>query len=63
MVELTLTNNLRNMLGPHHVLGGAGLWAGPDSFMKEPGIFGGWRKCDNGYEMARFGIGECHSVD
>lgn len=62
-VELTLINNLRNMLGPHHVLGGTKLWAGPDSFVKEPGIFGGWRKWDGGYEMVRFGIAECNFTD
>ncbi len=41
-VRLTLVNNLRNLLGPHHHTGGE-LWAvGPGHFYKEPCIWTGY---------------------
>lgn len=35
VLRLTLTNNLRNMLGPHHLEEGETYFAGPHSFYKE----------------------------
>ncbi len=35
-VRLTLTNNLRNLLGPHHLPEGESYSVGPHSFHKEP---------------------------
>jgi len=34
-VRLTLVNNLRNLLGPHHLKEGESLAVGPHSFFKE----------------------------
>ena len=34
-IKLTLINNLRNLLGPHHLEEGETYFAGPDSFYKE----------------------------
>ena len=42
-VRLTLVNNLRNLLGPHHHTNGE-LWAvGPGHFYREPCIWNGYR--------------------
>ncbi len=40
-VELTLVNNLRNLLGPHHHMGGELLAVAPPHFYAEPCIWGG----------------------
>ena len=39
VLRLTLTNNLRNMLGPHHLEEGETYFAGPHSFYKEPCVW------------------------
>ena len=38
-VRLTLINNLRNLLGPHHLKEGESLCVGPGSFFKEPCVW------------------------
>ena len=38
-VRLTLINNLRNLLGPHHLKEGECLCVGPGSFFKEPCVW------------------------
>ena len=40
-VTFTLTNNLRNLLGPHHLQGGESYSVGPGAFFKEPCV---WNK-------------------
>ncbi len=42
-IRLTVTNNLRNLLGPHHLPEGESYWVGPMSFYKEKCI---WNMCD-----------------
>ncbi len=41
-IELTLVNNLRNLMGPHHHTSGELLGVGPGSFYKEPCIWNGF---------------------
>ena len=41
-VRLTLVNNLRNLLGPHHHVEGELLAVGPGSFYNEPCIWNGY---------------------
>ncbi len=41
-VELTLVNNLRNLLGPHHHAGGEIFAVSPASFYNEPCIWNGY---------------------
>ena len=41
-IELTLVNNLRNLLGPHHHPAGELLGVGPDSFYKDPCVWNGY---------------------
>ena len=41
-VELTLVNNLRNLLGPHHHVGGELYAVAPPHFYKEPCIWNGY---------------------
>lgn len=38
-VEFTLINNLRNLLGPHHIKNGEELSTGPGKFFKEPCVW------------------------
>ena len=38
-IEITLVNNLRNLLGPHHLKEGETYYASPGSFYKEPCIW------------------------
>ena len=40
-IKLTLVNNLRNLMGPHHLKVGETDYAGPPSFFKEPCV---WNK-------------------
>lgn len=54
-VLLTLTTNLRNLLGPHHIASGAGAWASPDCFYREPSVFGN-RPFESGYELEDTGL-------
>ncbi len=57
-IRLTVTNDLRNLLGPHHLPEGESYWVGPMSFYKERCI---WNMCDNenwndGYCFVNFGL-------
>lgn len=38
-VRLTLINNLRNLLGPHHLKEGESVSVGPDKFFMEPCVW------------------------
>ena len=40
-IELTIVNNLRNLLGPHHHEGGELLSVSPSSFYKKPCVWNG----------------------
>ncbi len=42
-VEMTLVNNLRNLLGPHHHVEGELLGVAPPHFFKEPCIWNGYQ--------------------
>lgn len=57
-VKLTLINNLRNLLGPHHLKEGESYRVGPGNFFKEPCV---WHKApeknwDEGYCFVETGI-------
>lgn len=57
-LKLTLINNLRNMLGPHHLKEGETYAAGPNSFYKETCV---WKEegdinWDNDYCFAEMGL-------
>jgi len=63
VIELTLVNNLRNMLGPHHLSEGESFWVTPWSFYKRRNV---WNHTfcgnenemlwDNDYCFVEFGI-------
>ncbi len=55
-VKITLTNNLRNLLGPHHIKDGESYSVGPWCFYKELCAFSGGMPWDWGYCLAEFGI-------
>ena len=68
-IELTLVNNLRNMMGPHHLIREEERWVHPGSFYKESNIFihkdGAGADCHDdlgvycdGYQLVNFGLGE-----
>ena len=68
-IELTVVNNLRNMMGPHHLAEEARRWACPSSFYKESNIFehpaGVGADCHDllphffdGYLLVNFGLTE-----
>ncbi len=50
-IELTLVNNLRNLMGPHHHTSGELLGVGPGSFYKEPCI---WNGFGHGYYTEKY---------
>ena len=56
-IELEITNNFRNLLGPLH-LGGESYSVGPASFQHESKIFGGGRNCGwtDGYAFLEYGL-------
>ena len=61
IIEIELTNSLRNMLGPHHLEKGESYAVSPSSFYKEDGIFAGaWdgscNSWNNAYCFVEFGI-------
>lgn len=57
-IRLTLTNNLRNLLGPHHLKVGETYYAAPSSFFKESCIWNGNAEKDwqDGYCFTEFGL-------
>ena len=60
-IKLTLVNNLRNLLGPHHLEGGESLSVGPASFFKEECVWKGKRAWNaqpwnEGYCFVEFGV-------
>lgn len=57
-VELTLKNNLRNMLGPHHLKEGETYFAAPSSFYAEPCIWNdnAAEQWDSGYCFVHTGL-------
>ena len=42
-VQLKLYNNLRNMMGPHHLQEGESFWVTPSSFFKEDCVWFSWK--------------------
>lgn len=63
MLTLTLTNNLRNMLGPHHLKEGETYFAAPDSFYKEACVWNpkaeeAW---DEDYCFVEMSVGVLHA--
>lgn len=44
IIRLTLVNNLRNMMGPHHLDEGECISVGPPAFYKEPCVWTGGKK-------------------
>ena len=69
VIELTVVNNLRNMMGPHHLEKEEKRWACPGSFYKESNIFihpkGVGADCHDllphfvdGYLLVNFGLTE-----
>ncbi len=57
-ITLTLVNNLRNLLGPHHLNEGESYSVSPASFFKEPCVWNANPEKDwnDGYCFARFGL-------
>ena len=66
-LELTLVNNLRNMMGPHHLKYDEHRWVSPGIFYKESNIFahpdGAGADChdvldrfEDGYLLINYGL-------
>lgn len=57
-IRLTFVNNLRNLLGPHHLKEGESYGVGPGSFFKESCIWNGEaeKSWHDGYCFTEFGI-------
>ena len=57
-VRYTLINNLRNLLGPHHLPQGESLSVTPRQFFKEPCVWNGGseQNWDDNYCFVEFGI-------
>lgn len=57
-VRMTLINNLRNLLGPHHMEIGESFGVGPGAFFKEPCVWNGGRAVEwnDGYCFVETGI-------
>ena len=57
-LKITLTNNLRNLLGPHHMQEGECFEVGPYAFYKEPCVWNLFNPVEwnEGYCLAEFGI-------
>lgn len=57
VLQITLTNSLRNMLGPFHKEEGESFGVGPGSFYKDPGVFcpKGAQDWNGDYCFLRFG--------
>ena len=57
-ITITLVNNLRNLLGPHHLAEGESYAVGPGSFYREPTVFNKDNRdiWDDNYCFVEFGI-------
>ena len=57
-IQLTLTNSMRNLLGPHHLQIGESYWVVPGSFFRDSGIWGTVKDgtWNEDYCFVRFGI-------
>ena len=57
-IEITLTNDLRNLLGPHHVEVGESYAVVPSNFYKDKSIWEGWNdeKWNDDYCFVKFGL-------
>lgn len=61
IIEIELSNSLRNILGPHHLEEGESYGVTPSSFYKESGVFarnwnGGYTPWNDAYCFVEFGI-------
>ncbi len=58
ILEIELTNSLRNMLGPLHLEEGECLGVSPGTFYKDPGVFTPWTPVvwNDGFCFLRFGV-------
>ena len=57
-VELTLTNSLRNLLGPHHVEEGESYGVAPNQFFQESKIWGTPSRWNDGYCLVETSLKE-----
>lgn len=55
-VKITLINNLRNLMGPHHLPEGEATWVEPASFFKEPCVWSPNPKWDDNYCFVEMSI-------
>ncbi len=57
-IELTVVNNLRNLLGPHHLEAGETLWVAPDSFHQRKCVWisGNLEPWNDGYCFIEFSV-------
>ena len=55
-IKLTLINNLRNLLGPHHLPCGESYNVGPRQFFKEPCVWNTNPEWDDNYCLCEMGI-------
>lgn len=55
-IKLTLINNLRNLLGPHHLPCGESYAVGPSQFFKEPCVWNTNPEWDDNYCLCEMGI-------
>ncbi len=55
LIELDITGNFRNMLGPHHEKCGENYWVCPGNFMHDSPIFGRADWTD-GYSFVKYGL-------
>ena len=57
-VEIEILNNLRNLLGPHHMKQGESYWVGPGHFYKTPCVWTGFLENEfkEGYCLVSTGI-------
>jgi len=57
-IEIEILNNLRNLLGPHHMAQGESYWVGPGHFYKAPCLWTGFtsQEFKEGYCLVSTGI-------
>ncbi len=61
ILQLTLRNNLRNLMGPHHLKEGESYGVGPNAFFKEPCIWSmnADKQWDSDYCLVETGVEVC----